>query len=96
MRSVNPHPVISEKALGLSEGGTYVFEVQMNANKIEIKRAVEELFQVSVRRVRTTVSKGREIRRRTRKTSVAGRTSDQKRAYVTLIEGQKISIFEEK
>jgi large subunit ribosomal protein L23 len=96
MSNIQPRPIISEKGFALAESGTYLFEIPLSANKIEIKSAVENAFKVKVVDVRTAVLKGKEVRRRTRKTNVGGKTSDKKRAFVTLAKGEKISIFEDK
>jgi large subunit ribosomal protein L23 len=85
-------PVISEKTTRLKGvSGVICFEVARNANKIEIKRAIEQLFKTKVAEVRTQMNAGK-IRRVGRS---AGRTSDWKKAYVRLREGEKpIEYFE--
>jgi large subunit ribosomal protein L23 len=77
-------PLITEKSnLQREAGQTVVFEVARDANKIEIKRAVEQAFKVKVKTVRTMVTAGKSKR--------VGRTVGQrsavKKAYVTLAEG---------
>ena len=67
-----------------------LFEVAMDANKIEIKKAVEELFKVQVRDVRTAVVRGKEKR----VGRYMGRRPNWKKAMVTLREGQTIEFFE--
>jgi large subunit ribosomal protein L23 len=85
-------PLITEKTTMLSgQHNTYAFEVAREANKIEIKRAVEEIFKVDVVKVNTLNVRGKP-RRRGR---VVGRTPSWKKAYVTVAEGQKIDIFEQ-
>lgn len=84
-------PLITEKTTMLSGQNTYGFEVAREANKIEIKRAVEELFKVDVVKVNTLNVRGKP-RRRGR---TIGRTPSWKKAYVTVAEGQKIDIFEQ-
>jgi large subunit ribosomal protein L23 len=81
-------PVITEKATAASEHGKIVFLVAPSATKAEIKAAVETLFKVKVTKVNTLVRKGKNRRFR----GVAGRTSDTKRAIVTLQEGQMIDV----
>lgn len=76
-------PVVSEKAYGLSEHGTYVFRVAPKAHKTQIKIAIEEIFGVKVASVNTANRKGK--RKRTR--SGFGKRKDTKRAFVTLAEG---------
>lgn len=87
-------PRVSEKAYAQSQGNVYVFSVDKRADKTSIARAVEAQFGVSVETVNTAVSKGkskRTIRKGGR--PVAGRTSDFKKAYVTLKEGDSIALF---
>lgn len=65
---------------------TYVFEVDRNANKVEIKKAVEQIFDVEVEKVRTVITKGRSKRVRFRRVP----TPPQKKAYVVLKEGHAL------
>ncbi len=81
-------PVITEKATMASEYGAVVFEVAMDANKPQIKEAVEELFGVKVKSVNTSVTKGKTKRFR----GQLGRRKDVKKAYVTLEEGNTIDV----
>ncbi len=85
-------PVITEKSTMLKERNREVcFEVARKANKIEIKKAVEQLFKVKVERVRTLKMIGK-IRRVGRN---SGKTKDWKKVYVKLREGEKmIEYFE--
>jgi len=83
-------PQITEKATGLTSLGKYTFKVAKWANKIEIKKAVEEIFKVKVAHVKIINVKGKE-RRRGRQ---VGRTSSAKKAIVTLVPGQKIELLE--
>lgn len=78
---------LSEKTNALSSAGRYVFVVQKGANKIEIKKAVESVYDVHVTSVNVLNTKGKN--RTYGKTS--GRTSDWKKAIVTLRAGEKIS-----
>lgn len=82
-------PVFSEKAQVLGDtAGVQVFKVALNANKLEIKKAVEQLFGVEVVKVNTTITKGKTKRfGRT-----LGRRSDVKKAYVTLKAGQDVEM----
>jgi large subunit ribosomal protein L23 len=93
--NVDAVPVVSEKAFATAERGTYVFAVAPEANKTEIKRAVEQGFGVKVAEVRTVRVKGKEIRSRMRKQNVIGRRAVTKKAYVRLESGQSISVFED-
>lgn len=81
-------PVITEKATMTSEAGGVVFEVAIDANKPQIKEAVETLFNVKVKAVNTTITKGKRKRFR----GMSGRRSDFKKAYVTLEEGNTIDV----
>lgn len=81
-------PVITEKATMASENGGVVFEVAMDADKPQIKQAVEALFGVKVRRVNTVITKGKQKRFR----GIKGRRADVKKAYVTLEDGQAIDV----
>lgn len=84
-------PHISEKATNNAEkGNTIVFKVALDANKVEIANAVEQLFEVKVESVRTVVVKGKTKRRGAK----VGRRSDWKKAYVTLQEGQSLDFVE--
>lgn len=83
-------PVVSEKSYGLLDEGRYTFEVAPEANKTEIKQAVETIFDVKVEKVNTLNRKGKRKRFR----SQEGKRADVKRAIVTLREGDAIDIFE--
>ncbi len=81
-------PVITEKATMASENNAVVFEVAISANKPMIKEAVESLFNVKVKAVNTTITKGKVKMFRGRK----GTRKDIKKAYVTLEEGNTIDV----
>jgi len=89
-RDIIIKPVVTEKSIGLMENNKYVFKVALSANKIEIKKAVEEIFKVKVGDVNTVRVKGKEKRMG----RSVGRTSDYKKAIVQLAEGDSIEIFE--
>ena len=83
-------PLITEKTSILREDGkTIVFEVATRANKVQIKRAVEQLLGTKVAAIRTSIVHGK-IKRQGR---FAGQRPDWKKAYVTLREGQKMPEF---
>ena len=85
-------PLVSEKATFLKEGANQVaFFVSPRANKVEIKKAVEEAFKVTVTDVRVMCKKPVA---RVRQGRVVGKTVGCKKAYVTLAPGQKIEFFE--
>jgi large subunit ribosomal protein L23 len=88
-RDVILAPVISEKSYGLIEEGTYTFLVRPEANKTEIKIAVEKIFNVRVLNVNTANRQGK--RKRTR--YGYGKRKDTKRALVSLQPGDTIEIF---
>ncbi len=81
-------PIITEKATMASEHGAVVFEVGIDTTKPQIKEAVETLFNVKVKAVNTTVTKGKVKKFRGR----PGRRKDVKKAYVTLVEGNTIDV----
>jgi large subunit ribosomal protein L23 len=88
--SVLVRPLITEKGTLLSEQNKYAFQVAMGANKLQIKEAVEKAFDVHVLKVNTMImpSKTKRVGRS------VGRTSEWKKAVVTLAEGERIEFFE--
>lgn len=84
-------PIISEKSIAMiEENNTYTFKVDKNANKIEIRKAIEEIFNVNVVKVNTVNMKGK-----TRRLGYnMGKRPDWKKAMVKLAEGNRIEIFE--
>ena len=85
-------PLVTEKGItAKEENRTLCFEVAANANKIQVKQAVEKLFNVKVEEVRTSNFEGK-LRRRGRFT---GYRSDWKKAWVKLVAGQKVPEFTE-
>jgi large subunit ribosomal protein L23 len=88
-RDVLLAPVVSEKSYSLLDENKYTFLVAPDANKTEIKIAVEKIFNVKVTSVNTLNRPGK-----TRRTSVGlGKRKDTKRAIVSLAEGYRIDIF---
>lgn len=84
-------PLVTEKGTLVGELGNQVlFKVATDANKIEIKQAIEEFFKVKVVRVHTV----RVLGKRRRVGRIMGRRPSWKKAYVTLAEGQRIDFFE--
>lgn len=81
-------PVITEKATMASGANAVVFQVAMDATKPQIRDAVEAVFNVKVKAVNTTVTKGKAKKFRGR----PGVRSDRKKAYVTLVEGNTIDV----
>ncbi len=90
VRDVIIRPVVSEKSYAAIETNTYTFLVDPHANKTEIKEAVQKIWDVRVTSVNTLNRKGKTKRRGYTK----GRRPDEKRAVVTLAEGDSIEIFE--
>ena len=91
-RSIILRPLVTEKGSRLRETeNKYLFSVALKANRIEIKRAVQEIFNVKVKNVRTLVVHGKVKRMGV----FAGKRPDWKKAIVTLEEGQSIDLFEQ-
>ena len=91
-RSIVKRALITEKGTALRElRGQYHFEVARDANKIEIKRAVESVFHVKVDSVQTMQMRGKTKRQ----SRWVGRRNDWKKAIVTLKPDQKIELFEQ-
>lgn len=91
-------PRMSEKTYALSTAhNVFVFDVPAGANRLQVAKAVEDQFDVSVKHVRILVVKGKDARSirigaRVR-SNISGSRSDIKKAYVTLIEGDSIPLF---
>jgi large subunit ribosomal protein L23 len=88
-RDIIVEPVISEKSYGLMDENKYTFIVRPDANKTQIKIAIEKIFEVKVTNVNTINRKGK--RKRTR--FGFGKRPDTKRAIVSVADGQRIDIF---
>lgn len=84
-------PLLTEKSMDASQHGKYTFRVAKDANKIEIADAVEAIFKVNVTKVNTLTVKGKKKRVGR---YPQGKTSDWKKAVVTLAEGEAITLFE--
>jgi large subunit ribosomal protein L23 len=89
-RDVIIRPIVSEKSYAGIEQNVYTFLVDKRANKTEIKEAIQQIWNVQVASVNTLNRKGKVKRRR----FTEGKRPDQKRAIVTLAEGDSIEIFE--
>jgi large subunit ribosomal protein L23 len=87
-------PVISEKSMDETQRGKYHFAVHDDANKFQIKDAVEQLFQVRVVSVNVLTTKAKEKSRNRRRGRTRGFTSPWRKAIVTLAAGDKIEFFE--
>ena len=90
-RDVILAPVVSEKSYSLIDNNAYTFLVHPDANKTEIRQAVERIWEVKVVSVNTLNRKGKSKRFR----FTTGKRADTKRAVVKLAEGDKIEIFEQ-
>lgn len=87
-------PLITEKAELLSEDqSTYSFVVNKKCNKVEIRKAVEDMYNVTVASVNTMVVAGKKKIRNTRKGVQVGMKSSFKKAMVTLAPGEEIDLF---
>jgi len=90
-RDVIIRPVVSEKSYASYDDNVYTFVVAPDANKVEIRQAVEAIFNVKVKNVNTLNRSGK--RKRNRRTGGWGSRTGQKRAIVSLAEGDTIEIF---
>jgi large subunit ribosomal protein L23 len=88
------HPRISEKTFAQAQAGTYVFDVPKRATKQQISDAVAKQFAVEVVTVNTILAKGK-VKKSYRKggSPVVGKRNDVKKAYVRLVQGQSIPVF---
>ena len=91
-RDILRKPIVSEKSYVLIEQNVYTFEVHPDATKPHICEAVEQIFGVRVTKVNTLNRKGK--RKRNRNNFSYGKRSDQKRALVTVAEGDSIELFD--
>ena len=94
MTGILKRPIVTEKITAMQEKRQYSFEVTLDANKIEIAKAVEKKFKVTVLSVRTLTVKGKRKTQLTRRGRFEGKTNTWKKALVTLKEGDKIDYFE--
>ena len=88
-RQIIIRPVITERSFDMQEYNRFTFEVAKTASKIEIAKAVEEIFDVKVLKVNTVNVKSKKKRRR----NIEGKTRTWKKAIVTLAEGDTIELF---
>ena len=84
-------PIVSERSWAVQDEGKYTFRVHLKANKIQIRHAVEELFNVEVERIWTLNYRGKP---RQRKVGQRGHTRSWKKAIVQLQVGQRIEIYQ--
>jgi large subunit ribosomal protein L23 len=90
-RDIIIRPVVSEKSYAAFDENVYTFVVAPDANKIEIRQAIESIFSVKVTNVNTVNRKGK--RKRNRRTGGWGSRPSSKRAIVSLADGDRIEIF---
>ena len=88
-RQIIIRPVITERSFDMQEYNRFTFEVAKTASKIEIAKAVEEIFDVKVLKVNTVNVKSKKKRMR----NIEGKTRTWKKAIVTLVEGDTIELF---
>jgi large subunit ribosomal protein L23 len=86
-------PIITEKITALADARQYAFEVPLTVNKIEVAKAVEKKFNVTVESVRTLRVKSKRKSQMTKRGRFEGHTKSWKKAIVTLKEGDKIDFF---
>ena len=91
--SILKRPLVTEKISSLNEKGKYGFIVDLDANKVEIKHAVEKMYGVNVERVNTLSVMGKKKVRFTKAGTLAGRKPNYKKAIVTLAEGEVIDFY---
>lgn len=89
-RDIIVRPVITEKTMNLLADNKYTFIVDRNANKTEIRKAIEDIFKVKVDKVRTINARGK----KRRMGRFEGKKPDRKKAIITLKAGDKITLFE--
>ncbi|MBL7850173.1 MAG: 50S ribosomal protein L23 [Cyclobacteriaceae bacterium] len=91
--SILKSPLVTEKVSALNEKGKYGFIVDVNANKVEIKNAVEKMYGVNVAKVNTIRVMGKQKVRFTKAGTLAGRKPNYKKAIVTLAAGEVIDFY---
>lgn len=91
--SILKRPLVTEKVSALNEKGKYGFIVDIKANKVEIKAAVEKLYGVNVEKVNTMNVMGKQKVRYTKAGVLAGRKPNFKKAIVTLAQGEVIDFY---
>ena len=91
---ISIRPILTERATQLTEKlNVYTFAVSPDANKVEIKKLIEELYGVKVASVNTAVMRGKNKSRWTKSGLLRGKTEQWKKAYVTVADGQSIDFF---
>ena len=91
--SILKKPLVTEKVSELNESGKYGFIVDKKANKVEIKKAVEKAYGVTVESVNTMVYPGKSKSRSTKSRVITGSTSAYKKAIVQVADGEIIDFY---
>lgn len=95
MSKIIVKPILTEKSSLIGEeGDRFVFEVDRQANKIQVKDAVEKAYGVQVEKVNTLNVAGKKKGRYTKKGYTSGRTNHYKKAIVKLVEGETIDLYD--
>ncbi|MBU2915050.1 MULTISPECIES: 50S ribosomal protein L23 [Reichenbachiella] len=91
--SILKKPIVTEKVSALNESGKYGFVVDKDANKVEIKKAIEKAYGVTVESVNTMVYPGKAKTKYTKSKVISGRTSSFKKAIVQVADGDIIDFY---
>jgi large subunit ribosomal protein L23 len=91
--SILKKPLVTEKVSALNESGKYGFVVDKNANKVEIRKAIEKTYGVTVESVNTMIYPGKSKSKYTKSKVITGRTSSYKKAIVKVAEGDIIDFY---
>ena len=94
MKQIIKKAIVTEKVVEMNEAGVYGFVVSDDANKVEIKKAIEEMYGVNVESVRTARVAGKSKMRYTKSRVIDGKKPDYKKAYIKLTEGEIIDIYD--
>jgi large subunit ribosomal protein L23 len=86
-------PLVTEKMTAMNEVGKYAFEVDKKANKVEIRKAIEKLYGVTVEKICTNRTQGKLKSKMTKAGQVSGRKASIKKAIVTLKAGEMIDFY---
>lgn len=86
-------PLVTEKVTALNDKGVYGFVVDRKANKVEIKKAVEKTYNVTVESVNTLITPSKSKTRYTKRKFLSGSTQSIKKAFVTLAKGEVIDFY---
>lgn len=91
--SILKKPIITEKMTAMADKGRYGFIVDTNANKVQIKQAVEKMYGVEVESVNTIKLRGKSRMRSTKSGFTTGQTPTRKKAIITLKQGESIDFY---